>query len=245
MCTVTWLAEPNGYQVFFNRDELRSRQRGLPPSERCHQGRHYLAPTDADAGGTWIAVNELGLTICLLNLYLQDAPAPGGSYRSRGQLVRQLAGAEGLGAVSEQLNTTHKGRLRSFSLLAFAAAGEARLWQWDGRDLQVSTPSSMPISSSSFATERALATRQKTWRELLPSRGHRSAEDHLAYHCCELPEPGPFAPAMYRSDARTVSLTVVEVDAVTVAMRYADGPPATTDLGPPIRLRRDSWRARS
>ncbi len=244
MCTVTWRIEFGGYQVFFNRDELRSRQRGLAPSEGCHKGRRYLAPTDADAGGTWIAVNELGLTVCLLNLYLQDAPPANGNYRSRGQLVRLLAGAAGLGAVSDRLNETDKSRLRSFSLLAFAALGEPRLWQWDGRDLRVSTPSSMPICSSSFAADRAIASRQQVWHELLANRGHPNSEDHLAYHCCELPEPGPFAPAMRRPDARTVSLTVVEVDADSVAMRYADGPPATTQLGPPISLKRELARAR-
>ena len=97
VCTVTWLREPSGYRLFFNRDELRSRLEAEPP--RRHEGRAadgaavaFLAPVDGDHGGTWIAANEHGVTVGLVNGYRRaDASAPA-DVRSRGLLVRDLAG---------------------------------------------------------------------------------------------------------------------------------------------------------
>ncbi len=245
MCTVTWLHQPGGYQVFFNRDELRSRQPGLPPSAASQTGVKYLAPTDADAGGTWIAANEFGLTVCLLNLYLEDRPQPPGHYQSRGHLVRQLAGLTTLEEISTDLRDRDKTVLRSFSLLGFGTGRAVGLWQWDGQSLSASVPDTMPISSSSFETARAIASRQQVWRQQRPEGVARTAADHLAFHRCELPEPGPFAPAMSRPDARTVSLTQVVVNATEVALLYAAGPPATTELGAPLSLARTLQLART
>jgi hypothetical protein len=43
---------------------------------------------------------------------------------------------------------------------------------------------------------------------------------------------------MHREDAATVSATEVRVDARTVALRYAPGPPCTTPFGPWLELER-------
>ena len=73
MCTVSWLYHPGGYQLFCNRDEKHHRLPALPPLSCVHRGMQYVAPVDGDAGGTWLAVNEAGLTLCLLN---GNTPAP-------------------------------------------------------------------------------------------------------------------------------------------------------------------------
>ncbi|HRC86033.1 MAG TPA: NRDE family protein, partial [Thermoanaerobaculia bacterium] len=73
MCTVSWFWTAEGYQLFGNRDESRSRRQALPPRRAEQDGVAYLAPVDADAGGTWIAANELGVTLTLLNFYQADA----------------------------------------------------------------------------------------------------------------------------------------------------------------------------
>ena len=58
MCTLSWLATPNGYEVFFNRDEQRTReilQEALPEisislsSEICPEVREYERLTTATA----------------------------------------------------------------------------------------------------------------------------------------------------------------------------------------------------
>ena len=67
MSTVTWRRIPSGYQVFFNRDELRAREAALPPAPAELNGVRYLAPRESADGGTWLAVNERGLTLGLLD----------------------------------------------------------------------------------------------------------------------------------------------------------------------------------
>ena len=67
MCTVTWIYEPGGYHLLCNRDEKKDRAPALAP--RIHQRGwvRFIAPVDAQFGGSWIAVNEFGVSVCLLN----------------------------------------------------------------------------------------------------------------------------------------------------------------------------------
>jgi hypothetical protein len=94
MCTVTWVHDDEGYRLFCNRDELNTRTLAEPPKVFERDGVRFLAPRDPDFGGTWISVNEAGLTVCLLN----GANIGGGvsahrnSPASRGTLVMECAG---------------------------------------------------------------------------------------------------------------------------------------------------------
>src|SRR5262245_8061057 len=75
--TVSWTPTREGYALRFNRDERRTRGPGLPPGMMEGDGVRFLAPTDADAGGTWIGVNQFGLTVGLLNRYHEAPHDPG------------------------------------------------------------------------------------------------------------------------------------------------------------------------
>ena len=46
MCSVSWLLEKKGYQVFFNRDEQKSRALALPPKKYTLDGVDVLMPLD-------------------------------------------------------------------------------------------------------------------------------------------------------------------------------------------------------
>ncbi|HKX45758.1 MAG TPA: NRDE family protein, partial [Planctomycetota bacterium] len=84
MCTVTWIRRVDGFELFCNRDERRTRPAALlPEARRGPSGIEYAAPIDAEAGGTWVAVNERGLALCLLNHY-QAAEPLGRDLASRG-----------------------------------------------------------------------------------------------------------------------------------------------------------------
>ena len=76
MCTVSWRFELTAeqpaprFELFFNRDESRRRGPAHPPQIMEPVGESkLLAPIDSDAGGTWLAANEHGLVLALLNLY--------------------------------------------------------------------------------------------------------------------------------------------------------------------------------
>ncbi|HKK19097.1 MAG TPA: NRDE family protein, partial [Opitutales bacterium] len=105
MCSISWQFHPEGYDLFFTRDEQRSRASAKPPSvHETVRGIRYLAPIDPQGGGTWIFVNEHGLSAALLNAYeLNDAAPPLQAPQSRGQLLRALAAADTVESLDRQV----------------------------------------------------------------------------------------------------------------------------------------------
>ena len=92
MCTLTlgWRAfEDAPVVVAANRDERLGRP-SEPPAV-VDDDPSFLAPRDAEAGGTWIGYNESGVLAAITNRWIN---VPGGGERSRGLLVRDVLGAE-------------------------------------------------------------------------------------------------------------------------------------------------------
>jgi hypothetical protein len=238
MCTVTWIESEGGFQLFHNRDELRSRQPALPPRRQQRQGVAYLAPVDGDFGGTWIAVNEHGTAVCLLNRQPAVELEPSAELVSRGHLVRQLAGAGAWSDAERQLRGLDVERFRPFTLVLLGAGGEARGAIWDGAAFHLDVRPRPPLASSSRDELNAVDTRQRLYAELFPDGRRPSPAALFAFHRSHRPQRGPFSPCMHRAEARTVSFTWVEVSREQVAMAYADGPPCTAPLAPPLTLPR-------
>ena len=69
MCTLSWLPVPGGYSLFFNRDESPLRGPEVPAAVHRWDDVTLVAPLDSDQGGTWIAANEFGVTVAVLNRY--------------------------------------------------------------------------------------------------------------------------------------------------------------------------------
>ena len=68
MCTLTWWRGESGeLEIFFNRDERKTRPVADPPSRFESDGVSFLSPRDPKGGGTWMTVNEYGIVVCLLN----------------------------------------------------------------------------------------------------------------------------------------------------------------------------------
>src|SRR3954468_2612896 len=129
MCTVTWERSPEGYRLFCNRDERRTRKPGLSPRRFIRNGLKCVAPVDGDFGGSWIGVNEPGLTVCVLNGIDQRSPERA---LSRGQLVIEALGCKSLQEIRDMLRRTKLQAYRSFTLLGLPARGEARAFVWNG-----------------------------------------------------------------------------------------------------------------
>lgn len=249
MCTVSWILHEDGFELFCNRDETRRRAVALPPRPSERDGVAYLAPRDGDAGGTWIAVNELALALCLVNRY----PDPeGGAFVSRGHLVLELADARSADEVAERLQRLEDGgapRYRPFRLLTFEPGAPPLAAAWDGERLLPPDPEPVapPISSSSYDPAGIGAVRRRLWQEELGRElagRPPTAGDLLRFHRSHLPARGPLSPCMHRDDARTVSLTRVRVTPATVEMAYAGGPPCEVELPRPLILRRRRSRSR-
>lgn len=229
MCTLSWLPGPSGYRVYFNRDERLTRAPARPPSRRVVRGTTVLAPIDGDFGGTWIGVNQHGLTASLLNRY-EDAPAepdPAHARISRGLLLLDLLAAPNALELLEAL-----GRARLPDYLPFTIAATDRdpvlhLADWNGRTLERSaTRRGGLIRTSSGRDQRqAELIRGRVWHEILGGTGDVSVEKLEDFHRSHLPERGPFSVCMHREEAATRSLTVVAVEAGQSTVRYQPGSP--------------------
>lgn len=228
MCTLTWLRTADGYQVFFNRDELKTRPGAAPPERRRGGIAHYLAPADGEAGGTWLAVNEFGLTLGLLNGYQPADGLTKTDALSRGLLVASLADAASPGEVAARLPGAHLERFRSFRLAVFHPTLPARQARWEAGSL-VQGPledSAMPLISSSFAKDEVVAARRAAFSATVPEGAGEPLDRHLAYHAGHGDGgPGPGSVCMHRDDAETVSFSRIVVDRERVAFFYTPRAP--------------------
>ncbi|MCB9896804.1 MAG: NRDE family protein [Planctomycetes bacterium] len=245
MCTVTFLPRPGGgYLLGTNRDERPSRGLGRPPVEQVVDGRRVLHPVDADAGGTWVAVDERGATLCILNGDREPAaPAPDDP-PSRGVLVLELARDARRAAVLDELERrARRGALRQRPFkLVLAEPGDAvrpaasSVITWDGRDLgRDDAPGARVVVSSTFETDAVTAFREALFADFLraldeaDARGVAAPARALAtWHAAHRPEAvdgDAYSVCMHRDDAGTVSSTQVEVGERRVALSYRQGAP--------------------
>jgi hypothetical protein len=94
MCTVSLVPGNNGYFLTSNRDEKRIRGHAVPPAIYHCKGARLLYPKDADAGGTWMALNDNGNAAVLLNGgFIKHLSAPPYE-RSRGLVLLDIIAAE-------------------------------------------------------------------------------------------------------------------------------------------------------
>ena len=246
MCTVSWLITDAGYQLFFNRDEQRSRSKALPPQPFQNSDVTTLMPIDPDGGGSWISVNDQGLTLCLLNFY--QGRLPDGLLHSRGQLLKNLSALKTQSEITTQLNTMDLYQYAPFTLLAFSPDNRSLGFQWDGETLQTLSILS-PMTSSSVEFDRVYSARQNSFSDLGDAP---DADQLLAYHLSHQPIhsahsstpssnqhqcvkngqliQGEQSVCMHRDDAKSVSFSHIEVTSEQVSFNYLDGSPCAQPL---------------
>jgi hypothetical protein len=233
---VTWLRRPGRYSVFFSRDELRTR--GEAKSPRRHEDREasWLGPEDGDAGGTWLAVNDAGITVGALNGLRREPRVA--EIRSRGLVVRDLASSRDLAEVERRLRAVDLSRVRPFRLIAIAPVPPACVLEWDGLSLSIDPDAErrVPLVSSSFDETEVGHRRIETFRRLVGE--DRSALRLLAYHHSHANGPSAYSVCMHREDACTRSFTRVDVSADLVAMTYHAGNPCEEGRDATVELER-------
>ena len=228
MCTLSWSTDARGYELWFSRDERRTRARADAPAESCVRGVRVLAPRDPEGGGAWLAVNEHGVALALLNRYDVAAPPMSGPLASRGVIVRAHAGARDADEVERSLRALPLACFAPFDLAVFAPGAAVRRLGWDGRVLEIERDARGPLASSAVAAHEARAWRTLRFARLRGAAFHR---DHDAAR----PE---LATCMHRADAETVSLSRIRVTPERIAFAYAPGAPCRTPFGPELELAR-------
>jgi hypothetical protein len=237
VCTLSFRTQGDGYELFFSRDERRTRAAARPPRLESAADVRFLAPHDPEGGGTWLSANQHGVTLALLNRY--GVSAPGSDFESRGSLVLRLANARSLREVEGRLRALPLARFQPFDLAAFEPETPAARFGWDGHTLEVDAEARGPLCSSAVADAEARAARRARLAELCSRDAGRVASASLeTFHREHAPARGVLSTCMHRADAKTVSLSRVRVTAARVALAYAAGSPCRARFGPELELAR-------
>jgi hypothetical protein len=235
VCTASWLTHSGRLHLFFNRDELRTREPASPPGLAERGGVRYLAPVDGRAGGTWIAATERGSVLALLN---RSGGARPPRALTRGEIVPALAGAPAPDEAERALRELSLDRFAPFRLAALwraPAAGIALAWDGTALARQPLDPALGLLASSGLGDERAETVRGTTWRRRRAEAGAWTPAHHRAFHREHAPRRGAWSVCVHRREASTVSYTEVELAPDEIALRYFHGPPCTA--GEPFALR--------
>ncbi len=242
MCSLTFIPLPDGYVLGMNRDEQRTRPLALPPEIHPADSTKPLAtlyPAEP-SGGTWIGVNQSGVTLALLNWY--SAPQPTGPVCSRGKLIPQLLQLTldyGNAFLRRELTTAPTAPFRLFAIPPpsphFPGRPVLLQWQWDGTLLNLLTHpwETQAWFSSGYDETAANYHRSEIFSTHLAQVSQPfSLDSALTFlrrvHSCHLPERGPNSICMHRADAQTVSYTEIVTNPIAASMRYTPGPPCET-----------------
>lgn len=238
MCTVTFIARRNGYCLGMNRDEKLARAEGLPPTRYNVKGRAVLSPSEP-SGGTWIALNDTGASLALINWY-SVAKYLARCGVSRGEVVKTVGAADSAECVNAKLRELPLKRINPFRLIGiFPSSGEVVEWRWNLKRLMQSRKpwQTQQWISSGFDEPTAQRARGREFRQALNETSAPGLSWLRTLHSSHAPHVGPFSTCMHRSDAKTVSYTEISVSARIATMGYRAGTPCSTPylaMAPPI-----------
>lgn len=181
MCTVTLIPRGETVYITSNRDESPSRQASGLISSHAPDRHTIYYPLDDSSGGSWIALNDQGRAVCLLNgAYEPFVPSP--PYRmSRGLIVTQAAMAEDTNTF---LMKTELDGIAPFTLLIYEDNMLIQL-TWDGQQKHISAP---PFdeprlwSSVTLYPPRVREWRKSLFEQWLDSTPHIDQDSIIAFH---------------------------------------------------------------
>lgn len=237
---ISGAARAIGFRLVTNRDELRTRPPAVDPKWHdfipaspgdlpvSPQAVRAIYPLDPAGGGTWIGGSTTGLVLCLLNGNPIPAPhlPPKDQLESRGVIIPRLfslAGAShSLTDVLERLETFDLNRFAPFRLVAVRPSRDSGQQgfvaveaSWDraefivrehppGPACFVSSGLGDPLVKPRIALFNRMVRAAKSPLAELPSEQDR-------FHRHTWADRTEISVMMLRKDARTVSITSVEV----------------------------------
>ncbi len=236
MCTLSFVSKADGFLLGMNRDEQRTRARGLPPAVRRCGELAALYPSEP-GGGTWIGINEAGVCAALINWYarpqLTSAPA-----FSRGEIIPRLLSCDSLEEAEKSLLRLPLSRLNPFRLILIGSRDDIiREYRSDGRGAErVEHPcSSAHWFSSGYDEASASRIRGDVCRHAAKVSDAWTLSWLERLHASHDPEAGADSICVHRDDAATVSFTILEVSGVSASMSYHDSSPCESIGGTPHR----------
>lgn len=199
MCSVVFHFQPGADWPFImaaNRDEMADRP-SRPPGRHWPEFPHVVAGMDELAGGSWMGVNDEGVTAAIMNRHGTLGPQAG--KRSRGELVLEALGHADAAEAAENMAHLAGGAWRPFNMVV-ADNRDAYVLHHRGGDKvavrkmqpglwmlsagEVNDPDSPRIAYNLPRFENAALPDPgkddwTAWRDLLLSRDHADDTDAL------------------------------------------------------------------
>lgn len=230
MCTLTAIhPEPRRagdtplFRVVVNRDEQRTRAEALPPRIARAGAHDAIYPIDPASRGTWIGVNTAGLVLAVLNSNPISRPTNRPGLRSRGEIVPALLACDSVTAALAAASEIPANEFPPFRLVAIEPD---RLGVVGGDSQRAIVQTIRRFDTPFLATSSGLGDHivEPPRRELFNAALLRGVSDITdrqdAFHRHRWPDRKHVSVEMSRSDARTVSRTVVEVFPDSVRLTY-------------------------
>ena len=226
MCTLSFVPTKDGYYAAMNRDEQLTRSQALPPSTFRFGDLLAVYPFE-EGGGTWIACNQYGVTLALLNWNLAVSNTLT-KQRSRGTLIPQLIREPTLDEVARALNQLNFHGLLPFRLVGvFQNPHQIFEWRWDGISLaRLSFPwKPHHWFSSGASDEMAEQIRGEACQIAWLEHEAGSLPWLRTLHSLHGVAAGPFSLCAHRDDAGTVSYSEIVFYENSATFRYVDDSP--------------------
>ncbi len=230
MCTLTAIQpESRGgddsplFRVVVNRDEQRARAESLPPCITRAGLLDAIYPIDPVSRGTWIGVNTAGLVVGVLNSNPVEKPSNRLGLRSRGEIVPALLACD---SVSGAMTAASQLPAHEFPPFRVVAVERDHIGVIVGDGARTMVQTLRRFDTPFFATSSGLGDHivEQPRRELFDAtllRGVSDISDRQdAFHRHRWHDRLHVSVEMSRSDARTVSRTVVEVFRDSVRLTY-------------------------
>jgi hypothetical protein len=230
MCTVSIVSLPDGFRLACNRDELLSRPTAQRPVTRHFGDRRAAFPLDPQSGGTWVAVNDTGLTLAVLNV---NAPAPARRLdptdrfdrQSRGLIIPSLLHCFDANEAYELASAIAPQHFPPFRLIILDALmwADVRSDGWDlTRSIRRFNGSPLMFTSSGLGDDIVEQPRRELFDRMIGANPHPGNQD--AFHSHHWPDRPHLSVVMNRDDARTVSHTIIEVRGGVAQLKYTPVP---------------------
>ena len=227
MCTLTVVTSDETYLIAMNRDEKITRSVGLPPEIYEFGSARAIYPRD-ESGGTWLAVNEYGITLALLNWNDVDASGVLAKTRSRGQVIPALIGSRSLSDLHDVFQLSNFEGMLPFRLVGvFPFEQQIWEWRWDAKqvDSQLHLWQSRHWFSSSLSDESAESLRGAACRRAQNEWDAGSVPWLRRLHASHATGPGPFSLCVHRVNVKTLSYSEVSVTEKLIDMHHFRGSP--------------------
>jgi hypothetical protein len=187
-----------------------------------------VLPVDPTSGGTWVAGNDAGLALALLNVNAKKGPsATPAAPQSRGKIIPALLHAETPLSAAFSALTLDPAQYAPFRLVLVNRREGVEVHS-DGKRIRLvwriglTTP--LLFTSSGLGDQAVEGPRRQLFGEFFARPGDRLARQD-AFHRHRWPDRPHLSVCMDRQDARTVSHTVVCLGPDRVTLTYhADAP---------------------